>query len=57
MVEAENLDALFDVLDKGLEEGQWTPEMAVPFHKGDFSIEYVVIRSPGGKKLYRDDDK
>ena len=26
-------------------------------YKGDFNIEYVVIRSPGGKQLYRDDDK
>ena len=57
VVEAENLDALFDELNEGLEENRWTPEMNVPAHSGDFNIEYVVIRSPGGKELYRDDDK
>ena len=54
-VEAENLDALFDELNEGMEENRWTPEMDVPAHSGDFNIEYVVIRSPGGKELYRDE--
>ena len=57
VVEAENLDALFDELNEGLEENRWTPEMNVPAHSGDFNIEYVVITSPTGKELYRDDDK
>ena len=45
------------VFDEMTDTAQWTPEMDVPFHEGDFNIEYVVIRSPGGKQLYRDDDK
>ena len=29
VVEAENLDALFDELNEGMEENRWTPEMDV----------------------------
>ena len=54
--EAENLDKLIDELDKGLEQGHYTPESNVPFHEGDFNIEYVVIRSWDGQEVYRDDD-
>jgi len=54
--EAENLDKLFDKLEKGLEQGHYTPELKVPYHDGDFNIEYVVIESADGKEVYRDKD-
>ena len=55
-MEAEDLDALIDELDKGLEEGRYTPEMDVEMHDGDFNIEYVLIETSKGKEVYRDED-
>ena len=54
--ESQDLDTLIDDLDKGKEEGLFTPEMDVPFHDGDFNIEYVLIDSEDGKELWRDPD-
>jgi hypothetical protein len=38
-----------------LEQGHYTPEMKVPYHDGNFNIEYVVIESSDGKEIYRDE--
>ena len=53
--EAENLDKLLSELDEGMERGDYTPEMSVTYHDGDFNIEYVVIKSSDGKEIYRDE--
>ena len=55
LFEAENLDKLFSELEEGLEQGHYTPEMKVPYHDGNFNIEYVVIESSDGKEIYRDE--
>ena len=55
-MEADDLDTLFDELDKGIEEGQFTPENDVEMHDGDFNIEYVVIKTSDGEEVYRDED-
>ena len=49
-------DKEIDELDKGLEEGRYTPEMDVEMHDGDFNIEYVLIETSKGKEVYRDED-
>ena len=55
LFEAENLDKLLSELQEGAERGDYTPETAVPYHDGDFNIEYVVIKSSDGKEIYRDE--
>ena len=55
LFEAENLDKLLSELDEGMERGDYTPEMSVTYHDGDFNIEYVVIKSSDGKEIYRDE--
>ena len=51
----EDLDKLLSELDEGMERGDYTPEMSVTYHDGDFNIEYVVIKSSDGKEVYRDE--
>ena len=53
LFEAENLEKLFSELEEGLEQGHYTPEMKVPYHEGNFNIDYVVIKSSDGKEIYR----
>lgn len=54
--QAEDLDDLFEILDNGIQEGFLCPENEVPYHDGDFNIEYVLIHDDQGVELYRDED-
>jgi len=47
---------LIEYLDVGKEEGYFTPELKVPPHDGAFNIEYVLIESEAGERLWKDPD-
>ena len=52
--EAEDFDSLYNHLNEhGVEH---TPEMNVPFHDGDFNIDWVLIQDKDNKEVHRDDD-
>ena len=53
-IEAEDLDSLMDDLGENIMDH--TPEMSVPFHDGDFEIEWVLIHDKDGKEVYREPD-
>ena len=52
-IESENVDSLKEYLEEnGIEH---TPEMNVPYHSGDFNIEWVKIQdAETDKELWRD---
>ena len=54
-IEAENLDNLFDILDGGIEEGEFCPEDEFPEYEGSFNLEYVIIKDDG-EQVYKDED-
>ena len=54
-IEAENLDNLFDILDEGIEEGEFCPEDEFPEYEGSFNLEYVIIKDDGEQE-YKDED-
>ena len=54
--EAENLNKLIEYLDTGKEKDFFSPELKVTFHEGDFNIEYVLVESEAGERLWKDPD-
>jgi len=56
--EADNLDALFDILDEGMDNNEFEPEEKIPnqWDLGNLNVEYAIIWDAEGKELYRDED-
>jgi len=50
---AEDLDALFEVLQKGEEDGSIQPELETIAIEGDIRIEYVLIYDSMGNEVFR----
>jgi len=50
---AEDLDALFEILQKGEEDGSIQPELETIAIEGDIRIEYVLIYDADGKEVFR----
>ena len=57
-IEADDLDELFDKLDEGIEEDEFTPEEQIPnnWDLGNLNLEYGIITDESGKEVYRDED-
>ena len=51
--DAENLDALFETLQKGEEDGSIQPELETIAVEGDIRIECILIYDPDGKEIFR----
>ena len=50
---AEDLDALFEILQKGEEDGLIQPELETIAIEGDIRIEYVLIYDSMGNEVFR----
>ena len=50
---AEDLDALFETLQKGEEDGSIQPELKTIAIEGDINIEYVLIYDSKGNEVFR----
>ena len=50
---AEDLDALFEILQKGEEDGSIQPELETIAIEGDIKIEYVLIYDSKGNEVFR----
>jgi hypothetical protein len=50
---AEDLDALFEILQKGEENGSIQPELETIAIEGDIRIEYVLIYDSMGNEVFR----
>ena len=50
---AEDLDALFEILQKGEEDGLIQPELETIAIEGDIRIEYVLIYDSKGNEVFR----
>ena len=57
-IEADDLDELFDKLDEGIQEDEFTPEEQIPnnWGLGNLNLEYGIITDESGKEVYRDED-
>ena len=53
---AEDLDALFEILQKGEEDGSIQPELETIAIEGDIKIEYVLIYDSKGNEVFREYD-
>ena len=51
--DAEDLDALFETLQKGEEDGSIQPELKTIAIEGDINIEYVLIYDSKGNEVFR----
>ena len=51
--DAEDLDALFEALQKGEEDGSIQPELKTIAIEGDINIEYVLIYDSKGNEVFR----
>ena len=51
--DAEDLDALFEILQKGEEDGSIQPELETIAIEGDIRIEYVLIYDSKGNEVFR----
>ena len=51
--DAEDLDALFETLQKGEEDGSIQPELKTIAIEGDINIEYVLIYDSRGNEVFR----
>ena len=51
--DAEDLDALFETLQKGEEGGSIQPELKTIAIEGDINIEYVLIYDSKGNEVFR----
>ena len=51
--DAEDLDALFEILQKGEEEDSIQPELETIKIEGDIRIEYVLIYDSKGNEVFR----
>ena len=54
--DAEDLDALFDILQEGEEDGSIQPELETIAIDGDITIGYVLIYDADGNEVFRDED-
>ena len=50
---AEDLDALFEILQKGEEDGLIQPELETIAIEGDIRIEYILIYDSIGNEVFR----
>ena len=50
---AEDLDALFEILQKGEEDGSIQPELETIAIEGNIRIEYVLIYDSMGNEVFR----
>ena len=50
---AEDLDALFEILQKGEEDGSIQPELETITIEGDIRIEYILIYDSMGNEVFR----
>ena len=50
---AEDLDALFEILQKGEEDGSIQPELETIAIEGDIRIEYILIYDSIGNEVFR----
>ena len=50
---AEDLDALFEILQKGEEDGSIQPELETIAIEGDIRIEYILIYDSMGNEVFR----
>ena len=50
---AEDLDALFEILQKGEEDGSIQPELETIAIEGDIKIEYILIYDSIGNEVFR----
>jgi len=50
---AEDLDALFEILQKGEEDGSIQPELETIAIEGDIKIEYILIYDSKGSEVFR----
>ena len=51
--DAEDLDALFEILQKGEEAGSIKPKLKTIAIEGDIRIECILIYDPDGKEIFR----
>jgi len=51
--DAEDLDALYGILQKGEEDGSIQPELETIAIEGDIRIEYVLIYDSKGSEVFR----
>ena len=51
--DAEDLDALFEILQKGEEDGSIQPELETIAIEGDIRIEYILIYDSMGNEVFR----
>ena len=51
--DAEDLDALFEILQKGEEDNSIQPELETIAIEGDIKIEYVLIYDSMGNEVFR----
>ena len=51
--DAEDLDALFEILQKGEEDGSIQPKLETIAIEGDIRIECVLIYDTEGKEVFR----
>ena len=52
-LDAEDLDALFEILQKGEEDGSIQPELKTIAIEGDINIEYILIYDSKGNEVFR----
>ena len=52
-LDAEDLDALFEILQKGEEDGSIQPELETIAIEGDIRIEYILIYDSIGNEVFR----
>jgi hypothetical protein len=50
---AEDLEALFEILQKGEEDGSIQPELETIAIEGDIRIEYILIYDSMGNEVFR----
>jgi len=50
---AEDLDALFEILQKGEEDGSIQPELETIAIEGDIRVEYILIYDSIGNEVFR----
>ena len=53
---AEDLDALFEILQKGEEDGSIQPKLKTISIDGDIRIECILIYDADGKEVFREYD-
>ena len=54
--DAEDLDGLFEILQKGEEDGSIQPKLETITIEGDIRIECILIYDANGKEVFREYD-